>query len=52
MKKTILTIIALLSIVGSQAKGKVVVWEKPTTENGNVYGDGFFNIAIDMNRVD
>ena len=52
MKKIILTIIALLSIVGSQAKGKVVVWEKPTTENGNVYGDGFFNIAIDMNRVD
>ena len=52
MKKTILTIIALLSIVGSQAKGKVVVWEKPTTENGNVYGDGFFNIASDMNRVD
>ena len=52
MKKTILTIIALLCIVGSQAKDKDVVWEKPTTENGNVYGDGFFNIAIDMNRVD
>ena len=52
MKKTILTIIALLSIVGSQAKGKDVVWEKPTTENGHVYGDGFFNIAIDMNRED
>ena len=29
MKKILLTIIALLSIVGSQAKGKDVVWEKP-----------------------
>ena len=52
MKKILLTIIALLCIIGSHAKGKDVVWEKPTTENGNVYGDGFFNIAIDVNRVD
>ena len=52
MKKILLTIIALLCIVGSEAKNKYVVWEKPTTENGNVYGDGFFNIAIDVNRVD
>ena len=52
MKKILLTIIALLCIVGSEAKNKEVVWEKPTTENGNVYGDGFFNIAIDVNRVD
>ncbi len=52
MKKIILTIIALLCIVGSEAKNKEVVWEKPTTENGNVYGDGFFNIAMDVNRVE
>ena len=52
MKKILLTIVALLCIVGSQAKDKVVVWEKPTTEYGNVYGDGFFNIAIDLNRVE
>ena len=52
MKKILLTIIALLCIVGSEAKKKEVVWEKPTTENGNVYGDGFFNIAIDVNRVE
>ena len=52
MKKILLTIIALLCIIGSEANGKYVVWEKPTTENGNVYGDGFFNIAIDVNRVD
>ena len=52
MKKTLLTILALLCIVGSQANDKVVVWEKPTTEYGNIYGDGFFNIAIDVNRVD
>ena len=52
MKKTLLTIVALLCIVGSQAKNKYVVWEKPTTEYGNVYGDGFFNTAIDVNRVE
>ena len=52
MKKILLTIIALLSIVGSLAKGKEVVWEKPTTEYGNVYGDGYFNIAMDVNRVE
>ena len=52
MKKIILTIIALLCIIGSEAENKEVVWEKPTTENGNVYGDGFFNIAMDVNRVD
>ena len=52
MKKILLTILALLCIVGSEAKGKEVVWEKPTTENGNVHGDGFFNTAIDVNRVE
>ena len=52
MKKILLTILALLCIVGSQANDKVVVWEKPTTEYGNVYGDGFFNTAIDVNRVE
>ena len=52
MKKTLLTIVALLCIVCSEAKNKEVVWEKPTTEYGNVYGDGFFNTAIDVNRVE
>ena len=52
MKKILLTIVALLCIVGSLAKGKEVVWEKPTTEYGNIYGDGFFNTAIDVNRIE
>ena len=52
MKKILLTIVALLCIMGSLAKGKEVVWEKPTTEYGNVYGDGYFNIAMDVNRVE
>ena len=43
MKIILLTIVALLCIIGSEAKNKEVVWEKPTTENGNVYGDGFLN---------
>ena len=52
MKKTLLTIVALLCIVCSEAKNKEFVWEKPTTEYGNVYGDGFFNTAMDVNRVE
>ena len=36
MKKILLTIVALLCIMGSLAKGKEVVWEKPTTEYGNI----------------
>ena len=52
MKKTLLTIVALLCIVCSEAKNKEVVWEKPTTEYGNIYGDGFFNTAIDVNCVE
>ena len=31
MKKILLTIIALLCIIGGEAKDKEVVWEKPTT---------------------
>ena len=52
MKKTLLTILALLCIVCSEAKNKEVVWEKPTTEYGNIYGDGFFSTAIDINCVE
>ena len=43
MKKTLLTILALLCIVGSQANDKVVVWEKPTTEYGNM--SGFYQLC-------
>lgn len=28
------------------------VWEQPTTEFGTDYGDGFFNIALDVTRVE
>ena len=52
MKKTLLTILALLCIVGSQANDKVVVWDNPTTEYGTNYGDGFFNPVIDVTRVE
>ena len=31
----------MLVAVTAWAKGKVVVWENPTTEYGNAYGDGF-----------
>lgn len=31
---------------------KPVVWHNPTTEFGTNYGDGFFNIAIDVTQVE
>ena len=50
--KTILTIMfALVAIIG-KAKEDVVVWDMPTTEYGNTYGDGFFNLALDVTKVE
>ncbi len=51
-KKTITTILlALVTMVG-QAKEKAIVWELPTTEFGNSYGDGFFNLCLDVTKVE
>ena len=52
MKKIIITLcLTLLCFTASLAQ-KSVVWENPTTEFGTDYGDGFFNIAIDVTRVE
>ena len=53
MKKLLLsiTMLALVAMMG-QAKEKVIVWEKPTIEYGNSNGDGFFNLALDVTKVE
>ena len=51
-KQSIITILlALVAMVGL-AKEKTIVWEKPTTEFGTSYGDGFFNLALDVTKVE
>ena len=52
MKKTIITILLALAAVVGQAKEKAIVWEQPTTEFGNSYGDGFFNLCLDVTKVE
>ena len=51
-KKTIITILLALVAVVGQAKEKAIVWEQPTTEFGNSYGDGFFNLCLDVTKVE
>ena len=53
MKKTIIltTLLAIIALAG-QAKEKVQVWEQPTIEYGTSNGDGFFNLALDVTKVE
>lgn len=44
-------ILMALGIWKGQAQ-KIQVWNHPTTEYGNVYFDGFFNIALDITKVE
>ena len=45
-------IACLLFIVAVAAQGKQIVWEQPTTEFSTSYGDGFFNLALDITKVE
>ena len=49
-KKTIITI--LLALIALTGQAKDIVWENPTTEFGNAYGDGFFNLTLDVTKVE
>lgn len=40
-----------LGLLKGQAQ-KIQTWNHPTTEYGNVYFDGFFNIALDITKVE
>ncbi|MBO7120582.1 MAG: redoxin family protein [Bacteroidaceae bacterium] len=50
MKQTFIA--CLLLLVAGAAQGKQIVWEQPTTEFSTSYGDGFFNLALDITRVE
>ncbi len=52
MKKLLSTMLLVLVALAGQAKGKAIVWEKPTIEYGNTNGDGFFNLALDVTKVE
>ena len=45
-------IILLLALVALTGQAKTIVWEQPTTEFGNSYGDGYFNLALDVTKVE
>ena len=51
-KKTIITLLLVLVTLTGWAKEKAIVWEQPTTEFGNSYGDGFFNLCLDVTKVE
>ena len=50
MRKAIIA--CLLFIAAVEAQGKQIVWEQPTTEFSTSYGDGFFNLALDITKVE
>ena len=51
-KKIIITILLAIVAIAGQAKEKAIVWEQPTTEYGTSYGDRFFNLALDVTKVE
>ncbi|MBQ2297931.1 MAG: redoxin domain-containing protein [Bacteroidaceae bacterium] len=51
-KKTIITLLLASITLTGWAKEKTMVWEQPTTEYGTSYGDGFFNTALDITKVE
>jgi len=42
----------MLAFVAMTGLAKDVVWEQPTIEYGNSNGDGFFNLALDVKKVE
>lgn len=51
-KKIIFTALLAIVAIAGHAQKKQIVWEQPTTEFGTSYGDGFFNLALDMTKVE
>ena len=52
MKKTLIIALLALIVATGHSKEKTVVWENPTTEYGTSYGDGYFNVALDITKVE
>jgi hypothetical protein len=51
-KKTIITALLAIITLAGQAKEKVQVWENPIIEYGTCNGDGYFNLALDVTKVE
>ena len=51
-RKTIFTILFALVTITGWAKEDVVVWDMPTTEYGNAYGNGGRFLDLDVTRVE
>ena len=45
-------IILLLALVALTCQAKTIVWKQPTIEYGNSNGDGYFNLALDVTKVE
>ena len=52
MNKTIITMLLVLITLAGQAKEKSQVWDNPTTEYGNAYGDGATSLSLDITKVE
>ena len=52
MKRLLSIMLLAFVVMTGQAKGKVIVWDQPTIEYGNCNGDGFFNLALDVTKVE
>ena len=52
MKRLLVGLLLALIATAGQAKEKAAVWEQPATEFGTSYGDGFFNLALDVTKVE
>ena len=52
MNKTIITILLALVALTGWAKAKQIVWEQPTIAYGTSNGDGYFNLSLDVTKVE
>ncbi len=52
MKLKTITLTMMLALVALTGQAKDVVWEQPTIEFGTSNGDGFFNLALDVTKVE
>ena len=50
MKRIAFSLLLLLGTIGIWAQ-KTIVWHQPAVDEG-IYGDGFFNTAIEVNHVE
>ena len=51
-KQTTITLLLAFVTLTGWAKEKLTVWEQPTTEYGTDYGDGYFNLILDVTKVE